>query len=336
MRTLAAVAVLMMIFSGGIAGANNFCSQTHELDAKAKLINQSPFNEFLVPSKNGFSGFSLVGEVFRAREFSTWEEVQSFYNSLPRHDRMVLSSRISASKISLPDYVARLLRVAQAAGGELSYGIKDLTSLKHKILDRIQSYQKNGYEFTLADLSDISRGRISLPFSSPLLSLTTAGEWAKALSIRESSIVGIDIKNGPESTRMNNYYTAVHLTIRGAGGQNFELQIMSKAMAVWHGWDHENVYKSKAAQNGQNNFKLYSIDWGRIIHRLANTASIEDRRERLQALATNYGIMPSSSNNQRSLVTSLDQAIKKELRLKSDEGFSSAELSQLADALWNP
>ena len=322
-------AFLILNFGGDFAKAQTICHQAHRI-SKDQLIANSIYGEFLVPHENGFMGFYLDGEIFHSKHFSNWDEVRSFYNALPPHDRTLLSSRISASKVSLPDYVARLLKLAQAEGGELSYGIKDMNSLKHKILDRIELNRKNNEDFTLDDLNDIARARITLPISSHLLKLTTKEDWAHVLGVSESMILSVDVKGGPRSIQKNNYYTAVHVALQGAGRQTFELQIMSKAMAIWHKWDHQHVYKSQAAQSGKNNFKLYSIDWAKIIHSLSGQPSSSQRRRTLESIAGNYGLPPFSDALE--LVVNLDQAIKKELRMKAEDGFSQSELYDLANS----
>lgn len=329
MKLWTLLAFLISISCGGFASAQNFCRQAHVV-SKSDSIAQSNLNEYVVPTKDGFLGFYLDGGVFRSRAFSTWQATQSFYDSLSRPERNVFSARILASKVALPDQVARLTKLAQVENAEFKYGIKDLASLKNKILDRIQSAEKEGREFRLDELHDISRARLAVPFSSRLLRLTTVQEWARALDLPESSIIDVDVKGRQSSLQHKKYYTATHIAIRGRGGQYFELQVMSKAMAIWHGWDHQNVYKPSASPEGAKRLRLYSSIWSQIIQQLTTSLSFDERTAKLQEIAQQHGVTARAAMTD--LVLDLDQAVKMESDLSRELGFSREDLARLAHA----
>jgi ppGpp synthetase/RelA/SpoT-type nucleotidyltranferase len=270
--------------------------------------------------------------VFHAKSFSDFQEVKAFYKNFPNLDRTFFSSMVTSHKASLQDSIRRLSIVAGREGAQLSWRIKDMDSLKDKILKRIKDAEETGNEYTLNELHDVLGFRMTLPFSSDLLKLKSPEDWAQVLNLPVDSIVEVEEKGTDRHVKKGRYYTAIHLAIRKPEGGRFELQVMSEAMAIWSSWDHSHVMKPTEIIANQARLNLYSKDWAQIIHDLTPLSSRSERATFLLATAAKFGLRHIDTSA-KTFVIDLNNAIKRELSLNEDQGFSPTQLEALAKTL---
>jgi ppGpp synthetase/RelA/SpoT-type nucleotidyltranferase len=311
--------LLAIVFLSQISSATDLpkkCSSvyTFSLQENIELYN---LNELVKQSNIDLQGIYLQGHVFRIKKFSEWKEVNDFYKKIPMSDRKILS-RISVSRqTSFSSLLNTLISFSKSEKADLKYRFKEIDSLKEKIFDRVESFNRKGLDYTLSDLSDVVGFRITTSQNSRLLKLSSKKEWASVLGIAEGRIIEVEVKGSSADYQLGRFYTAVHLNILGSNGENFELQIMSKPMVLWHKWDHENVYKPKV--NDQKKlFKLkqYSVAWAQFILGLNQS--------------DNFVILDKSKKDS---VLEFDSYLRKKNSLSSNEGFSREMLYELQQSL---
>jgi hypothetical protein len=295
-------------------------------------IASAGLSEF-VSLKNGqYVGIYLVGNDLHSKYFSTLDEVKAFYKNLPGLDRTFFSSLIASQKASMYESISMLTSAASREGAHLSWRLKEMESLKDKILKRIQDLEKIGAAYTLDMLHDALGIRMTVPFSSDLLRIKTKEAWAQALNLPIELIVEVEEKGNNKDIMKGRYYTATHIAIRGSNGHTFELQVMSRAMEIWSDWDHPNVMKPKVIAFNQDRLKIYSVDWAQIIHDLTPFSSRQERASALLATAAKFGLRHTYTSA-KAFIVDLNNAIKRELGLSVDQGFSPAQLDELARTL---
>ncbi|MGZ5279981.1 MAG: hypothetical protein ACXWC9_08570, partial [Pseudobdellovibrionaceae bacterium] len=113
----------------GQAHSAGSCAKAHRIPT-ADLIAVSEFNEFLIATSEGISGFYLQGNAFRSVSFSNWKEAKSFYSSLPNFEKNLLSKMILAQKLSLRRNLPHFLNIANHEAATAAFRIKELGSLK--------------------------------------------------------------------------------------------------------------------------------------------------------------------------------------------------------------
>ena len=336
MRFLSSLLIILGLFFAGQAPAQLSCHQGQR-EARSRLIVAASFGEMVLMTPEGYRGIYLGGpdlELFRTFYFKTWSQVEEFYKRVSDEERHFISTMIAQAQRSSVRAHAKLASVAKHEGAELTYRLKGLASLKEKIVDRIDHFPKEtGREFSLMDLADVMGFRMVTSFSSKLLKLQTKSEWAQVLDLPESSILEIEFKGTEEHVLNGRFYTATHLKVRGEDRQVFELQVMTRAMEIWHKWDHPNVYKSHFGENPADvkNLKSYSAAWAKLIHDLTPYADRRARAQALSELAESYGLRFYSGF--RETIAALDQVFRARWSIDTGRGFSKDELRKLIEAL---
>lgn len=170
--------------------------------------------------------------------------------------------------ISIVDHYRQLKSTYQA---EIYERLKTPESVHDKLLNRQDSFDREGKIFHLEDIKDVIGVRLVVPSDSILLERFYGKEdWATLLDIPKEKIFEIEEKGSFTDLKKNRFYRAIHLIIESDGGISYELQIMSKAMSYWHKWDHQHVYKGKSNRTPryQKTLQTYSRFWAQLIRLL--------------------------------------------------------------------
>jgi ppGpp synthetase/RelA/SpoT-type nucleotidyltranferase len=334
MRAIQLIFFILSLSFATLAPAQQSCRQAQE-EARIALIQGAEFGEMVLLRPDGFVGIYLGGAGhgdFMMTHFSTWSQVENFYRGISYSEKHFLTNLMTRAQMSLRRNYLHLDSIAKSEGVELRYRLKDLSSIKEKIVDRILNFPKEkGRGFKVQDLIDVMGFRLILPMNSPLLHLSGKAEWARVLKLPEGSIVDIRQKGSEEDTAKGRYYTAIHLEVRGADGQVFEIQVMSKAMAVWHKWDHPLVYKGREADPHYSSLEAYSAAWAKVIHDLTPFSERSARSLALAEIAASNGVLFYSGFSE--VVPALDRAFRERWSLTENQGLSQDEIQSLGRAL---
>ncbi len=327
---------ILLTFSLSLQAASPFrCSQVYDFGIESQVL-LSDFNEYLIVTNDRILGYYLLNDAFYLKEFSTLVEAENFYRRLPNLNKhlltdMIREKKVLSKRIDLEKFMPALYKLAIEEKGQLFERVKELQSLKEKIADRINSFQQDGKTYRLSDVADTLGYRLTLPFSSRLLKFRSAAEWAQALKLPVSSILEVEIKGSEKDIQKGKYYSAVHLTVQSPQGETLEIQVMSKAMAVWHKWDHTNVYKARLSADEINSLKPYSRNWARLIYDVSQSPSRAERRTKLRAVAAELGA--DEHEDFFSLVLQIDKALRAQSGVPASKGFPVSQLQVLAEAL---
>lgn len=226
--------------------------------------------EIAVPTTRGFE----------YRQTRSWSEVEKSLDGLEPTDKEFISDLLWRAHSKHAEIIEHFKPLAINNRAEFRTRVKDIQSLRRKIIDRSKSYQSASKVFSVEELNDLIGIRFTLPEGSPLLNLKgDAAFFAKELNLSLDQITEVEVKGGKEDQKKGKYYQAIHLAIRIDAETRLELQLMSKAMYLWHVWDHPTVYKSKSTDVVYNEkLKKYSQTWVRIIRLAEELLSLEGRR----------------------------------------------------------
>lgn len=287
--------------------------------------------EIIVPQQNG----EKLG--FEYKLVSDWRQVAESFEGISIADR-------SFVKVKLDEYVkgfrnvARYFSVvAKANGAGMKTRIKDIQSLRNKIIDRVKAYLEMGKVFTFERLDDFIGVRLMLDPDSDLLvqgdpeSPEVRQRFANHLGFENvSAIEKIEFKGGPDDQAKERFYRATHITVRMPDGIPVEVQLMSKSTAIWHQWDHPKVYKATATNPWDKAMlKYYSTFWIRLINTLEDGRGEFARAQAISELLELYGFPAQSTpmpfRKGSGWLMSLDASIANRLALPVGDRFLGSE-----------
>jgi ppGpp synthetase/RelA/SpoT-type nucleotidyltranferase len=226
---------------------------------------QQDWFEVVIPTERGFE-FQVVHDPVHA---------QKLLSSVPEAHRKKIEDSLNEVADHYQSIIEKLKAIAIAHHTQLQFRMKDPESIRNKIIDRAQSYQRQGRIFQLQDLHDIAGARLVVDRGSALYSMSQSKKhWAQLLKIPQNQILKIEIKGNSEDQAKGKYYRAVHLIIAHESGVRFELQVLTKAIKHWHRWDHGHVYKNTSSDKAYlEKLKNYSVSWVKIIRLLEDLKS---------------------------------------------------------------
>ena len=233
--------------------------------------------QVVIPTERGFE-FQVVHDPVQA---------QKLQSSVPLVHRKKIEDSLNEVADHYQSIIEKLKSIAVTHRTQLQFRMKDPESIRNKIIDRAQSYQRQGRIFQIQDLHDIAGGRLVVERGSPLYTMSQSKKyWSQLLKIPQSRIIEIEIKGGPEDQAKGKFYRAVHLIIAHESGVRFELQVLTKAVKHWHKWDHGHVYKNASSDKAYlEKLKLYSVKWIQIIRLLEDLKSNPDSKSLLMQIS---------------------------------------------------
>ncbi|GEM_PF-3077707 len=253
--------------------------------------------EIAVPRVNG------EDVAFEYKKVSNWQQVEESFDGVSIFYRHIATTKMDQYVSGFNDITHFFKAVARRQRATMKARIKDLTSLKNKIIDRARAYAAEGKAFTFERLDDFIGVRLMLNHDSKLLAkikdLRTEATpelyayFARELGFGEdvSAITKIDFKGDFPDIEKGKFYKAAHVTVRMPDGIPVEVQLMSKNTAIWHQWDHPTVYKSEHALGlEKKKLKLYSQFWIRLINTLEDLKSGSATADHVKALLREYGL----------------------------------------------
>ena len=241
-------------------------------------------------------------------------------------DRKMLTDLIQRRKISLTSTIDQVLNLSSALHGQITYRFKDASSLKTKIFDRLKKFNADGKPYRLIDLADVLGFRITLDPQSSMLRHAKKEDWAEWLGVDPKKIFELEIKGTESDIAAGKYYQALHFNIIGKDGANFEVQVMSEPISVWHRWDHKNVYKNSDKSSVEfTKLKKYSDFWGQLINVLSKgpVQKKTDLSKAIRQHCVDWGLPVVNT------LTELNVAILIKIELNPELGFTTEQFHSL-------
>lgn len=260
----------------------------HQIIAYEKLQDLVDFHndwyEVVIPTQRGFE----------FKEARSWGEVESSLDKLDPQQKDFISDLLWQAHSTHTDVINHFKPLAIQNHAAFRTRVKDIASLRRKIIDRAKSYSEQNKVFKSEELNDIIGVRFTLPEGSELLNFN--GDkyfFAKHLNLKPEHIVEVEVKGDQQDQKKGRFYRAIHLALRLDQGTRVEVQLMSKAMYLWHSWDHPVVYKSKITdQDYKQRLKVYSQTWVRIIRLVEDILAGEKKEEQLREILWQNRINP--------------------------------------------
>lgn len=310
---------------------------------RASLTNlvrvDGPWFEVAVPHHKG-------GQlVFEYKKVKHWETVEELFNGVGLFERNLVEAKLGEYSKYFPAIEQHFFKAARSQDAQMTARIKDLRSLRNKIIDRARAYASRGQQFTFDQLDDFVGVRLILKSNSGILRRIRSDSedtdimrkyFAKQLGFNSfNSIVKLDFKGTPGEYIRGKYYRAVYVTIRMPNGVPVEVQMMSENTAIWHRWDHSKVYKATDLGEAEAiRMNVYSRFWLRLINYLEDTQIGAKPFESLQDVFA-YVSVPLSlvgnppEKNISHWLQAIDQRVSQHLLIKNEDRFlgSSSLLS---------
>ncbi|MFN9067546.1 MAG: hypothetical protein ACK5V3_09975, partial [Bdellovibrionales bacterium] len=240
----------------------------------------------VIPGPNGFEVKQVdnplrLPQIMNARILDQQKAVDEFINEVANHYEDVLD---------------KLKPIAIKYHAQFNFRLKDPESLRNKIIERAKKYPESwGRLFQISDLHDVVGTRLIVKPGSPLHRFDESKLiWAQLLKIKPEQILEVEIKGSKADCNRGKCYRAVHLAIELSQGARFELQIHSKGVSHWHGWDHRTVYKNEKLSSDEiKQYKEYSQAWIKTIGLLEDIhmgrASVDELKKLHSDLDINFG-----------------------------------------------
>jgi ppGpp synthetase/RelA/SpoT-type nucleotidyltranferase len=265
--------------SANSVGATNLCRYS----ISDLYYNENGWMNVVVPTQNGFEITKIenplrLHQVVDAKAVENQKAVDEFINDVALH---------------YEDVIEKLKPIAIEYHAQFKFRLKDPNSLRNKIIERAKKYPEDfGRLFKISDLHDVVGARLIVKVGNPLHRFDESKEvWAKLLKIKPSQILEVEVKGKKEECQGGKCYRAVHLAIELSRGVRFELQIHSRAVSHWHGWDHKTVYKNpKLEGEAKKQHRAYSQAWIKTITLLEDIRSGRATVEELRALHSDLNI----------------------------------------------
>lgn len=250
--------------------------------------------EVVIPTERGFE----------YHQTKSWLEVEKSLENLETEQKEFISDLLWRAHGKHSEVVEHFKPIAIQNRAELRTRVKDVHSLRRKIIDRSKSFQSASKVFSIEELNDLIGIRFTLPEGANLLNFKGDVEFfAKQLNLSTKQIVEVEIKGNSEDQKKGKFYRAIHLALRPDSETRVEVQLMSKAMYLWHSWDHPTVYKSKSADGVyREKLKKYSQAWVRIIRLAEDLFALEgkqslEKQNELRRFLSENGIDPRVNRN---------------------------------------
>lgn len=288
--------------------------------------------EIAVPRVNG------QDVAFEYKKVSKWQQVEESFEGVSIFYRHIATAKMDQYVSGFNDITRFFKSVARSQRATMKARIKDITSLKNKIIDRARAYAAEGKAFTFERLDDFIGVRLMLNHNSKLLATIKDPRvevtpemyvyFARELGFGDdvSAITKIDFKGDLSDIEKGKYYKAAHVTVRMPDGIPVEVQLMSKNTAIWHQWDHPTVYKSAHAFGlEKKKLKFYSQFWIRLINTLEDLKSGSSSADDVKALLKEYGITVRAKGD--SLMEStqwflrVDEVLGNDLGIRREDRF---------------
>lgn len=279
---------------------------------------------------------------FEYKKVSDWSHVEASFSNIEIGDRGFAKAKLEEYVKGFKNVTRHFSMVARMNSASMKTRIKDIDSLRNKIIDRAKAYSLQGHMFTFERLDDFIGVRLMLEPNSELLipgdpeDPAVLRRFARHLGfVNNSAIEKIEFKGGAEDQEKQRYYRAVHVTVRMPDGIPVEVQLMSKSTAIWHQWDHPKVYKATTGNPWQKSkLKYYSTFWIRLINTLEDSRGTFAQGEAISDLLNEYEFppQPKPMHKGASWFKDLDDSIANWLALPISDRFLGAEsaLSQSA------
>tara|TARA_B110001454_G_scaffold219136_1_gene250326 strand:+ start:62817 stop:63938 length:1122 start_codon:yes stop_codon:yes gene_type:complete len=297
---------------------------------------QGEWFEIVVPTQNGNR------TSFEYKLVSDWKHVEESFEGININDRGFAKAKLDEYVKGFRNITRHFSTIARIYGASMKTRIKDIQSLRNKIIDRAKDYTLEGKIFTFERLDDFIGVRLMLEPDSELLvpgnpqSPDVRRRFRNQLGFgNDQAIEKIEFKGGIEDQQKERFYRAVHVTVRMPDGIPVEVQLMSKSTAIWHQWDHPKVYKAKTGNPGERaKLKYYSTFWIRLINTLEDNRGAFEQAHEIWALLELYGfpVQPRPMRLGPGWFMDLDSSIANWLALPASDRFLGREsaLSQSA------
>lgn len=250
--------------------------------------------EIVLPTERGFE----------YKKIKSWADVVESFSDISSEKKDIIKNLLWHSENRHEDIVNHFKPIAVQYKAEFRTRIKNIDSLRRKIMDRAAAVAKENQHYELNELNDLIGIRFTLPQDSILLRFKTSSSankeivereekefFAKSLGLEPSQILEVEHKGEASDIAKGRYYRAIHLAIRPDNETRIELQLMSKAMYIWHSWDHPTVYKSKISDpEYKARLKKYSQTWVRLISSLEDLAAGQIRRKDFDEVLKSIGV----------------------------------------------
>lgn len=295
MRNALIIAFILVINSFSWAANTKQCLYNYfsprQIISYEKLQDLVDFHnewyDVVIPTERGFE----------YKQAQSWLEVERSLDKLEPQQKDFVTDLLWQAHGRHSDVIDHFKPLAIENRAEFRTRIKDIASLRRKIIDRAKSYQNRDQIFSPQNLNDIIGIRFTLPEGAELLNFKGDVDFfAKRLNLDPKQILEVEIKGGVEEQQKGRFYRAIHLAVQIDTNTRVELQLMSKAMYLWHSWDHPIVYKSKITDDlYKDKLKRYSQTWVRIIRLAEDVLSGEKKDDQLRELLIQNQIDPKVS-----------------------------------------
>lgn len=275
---------------------------------------------------------------FEYKKVSKWQQVEDSFEGVSVFYRHIATTKMEQYVTGFKDVTRFFTDVARSQRATMKARLKDINSLKNKIIDRAKAYAADGKAFTFERLDDFIGVRLMLNHDSKLLVVIKDPiaqatpemyqYFARELGFGDNvdAIVKIEFKGDMADIENGKFYKAAHVTVRMPDGIPVEVQLMSKNTAIWHQWDHPKVYKSQHSLGiERKKLKFYSQFWIRLINSLEDLRGGNGDITQLSGLLREYGISARPKGN--SLMEStqwllrIDEQIVQDLDIKPEDRF---------------
>ncbi len=279
---------------------------------------------------------------FEYKKVQGWDAVKQAFEGVNTPEKQIAQDSLNKYVKQFGGIVRYFRAVSKDKSAQLKARIKNIDSLRNKIIDRAKEYLSDGKVFHTDLLTDYIGLRMVFDQGADILKPLQNQEayskaelieyYTKELGLSDTvKIKDVDLKGGADSVKKKRYYRAVHLTIE-FGRTPFELQLMSKSMAVWHMWDHPHVYKNPTTDaHYKDSLTVYSRFWVRMIRLLEDmqTSRVSVGKAEIEELLRAYRLdMDSSGFSKYSAsvwLRKVDSYLVGALGIKPEDSFLGAQ-----------
>lgn len=274
---------------------------------------------------------------FEYKKVSKWEAVEDSFAETGIYERQVATAKLDEYVKGFKNITRHFAKVAQTQRATMKARIKDINSLRNKIIDRAKDYTAEGKVFTFERLDDFIGVRLMMEPDTILSRIIKNRDGADNVSFRRyfakelgfdpntDAISKVEFKGGAEDNAKGKFYRAAHVTVRMPDGIPVEVQLMSKNTAIWHEWDHPKVYKSGRTGAELMRLKKYSQLWIRLINTFEDIKVGIQPETSLPTLLSEFGFPVNGSRpviqRSNSWLLSLDTALARSLEISPEDRF---------------
>lgn len=298
-------------------------------------INGSEWFEVVIPHSIGAS------VSFEYQKVRGWDGVKKAFEDVASSEKQIVYSRLSSSTHEFQNVVRYFQAIAKTFKAKMKARIKDITSLRNKLINRAKTQAKQGKWLSFDQVDDFIGVRFVLDAKSTLLAPLQTPELFTPESIKEffakhlkldavDMISSVELKGGAEDSANNKFYRAIHITLKFPEDTPVELQLMTESMAAWHSWDHPRVYKAKTKDPDYlRSLQIYSRFWVKMIRLLEDAPDSEIASLHVLKLLQSYRLNADSRTFSRSGVavwmSTIDRHLMSTLQIQNEDSFLGPE-----------